>query len=75
MRKYAWLRGLSLSDHGLSYVVRDKIDGKSTKTVTVKVSYPVSCEKDIFDLLRVDYVEPSDRHSGYTMRSLHDPGQ
>jgi len=70
MRKYAWLRGLSLSDHGLNQVVRDKIDGKSSKTVTGKVTFPVTCERDIFVLLRVKYVEPMDRHSGTTATSL-----
>ncbi len=66
MRKYAWLRGLSLSDHGLNQVVRDKIDGISSKTVIGQVTFNVTCEKDIFDLLRVTYVEPMDRHSGTT---------
>jgi hypothetical protein len=46
MRKYAWLRGLSLSDHGLNQVVRDKIDGISSKTVTGKLMLTVKCHRE-----------------------------
>jgi len=70
MRKYAWLRGLSLSDHGLVHVVRDKVAGKTTKTVVGSVNFPARDERDIFDLLKIGYVEPQDRHSGYTSNML-----
>ena len=70
MRKFAWLRDLSLSDHGLNTVIRQRVNGKTVKTVTGSIQYPVRSEKDIFDLLRIEYVHPWDRHSGQTMATI-----
>jgi len=70
IRKFAWLRGLSLSDHGLVHVIRHREGGKTVKQEVGKVSYRVQSERDIFDLLRIEYVEPHDRHSGYACKVL-----
>lgn len=70
MRKFAWLHGLSLSDHGLVHVNRYKEGGKTVKQEVGKVSFRVQSERDIFELLRIEYVEPQDRHSGYAGKML-----
>jgi hypothetical protein len=51
MRKFAWLKGLSLSDHGLKHVERVKKDGKWVKVELGTVEYPAKSEKEVFELL------------------------
>jgi DNA polymerase/3'-5' exonuclease PolX len=70
MRKFAWLKGLSLSDHGLKHVERVKKDGKWVKVELGTVEYPAKSEKEVFELLHLEYVAPEDRHSGYTASML-----
>jgi DNA polymerase/3'-5' exonuclease PolX len=70
MRKFAWLRDMSLSDHGLVHVVRHKEGGKTVKQEVGKVNFQPKTERDIFDLLHIPYVEPQDRHSAFAESQL-----
>ena len=62
MRLYAKLAGYSLSDHGLCKTKRKKVGGK-WYTTTKQASLPARTEKDVFGLLGLRYVSPSDRNA------------
>jgi len=58
MRRYALTKGYSLNEHTLS-LVREK-EGTSAKQLP-PTPPPMETEKDIFDFLGLEYVEPEDR--------------
>jgi DNA polymerase beta len=56
MRTYALKNGYTINEYGIYKLKADKTKGFKMKTRT---------EKDIFDVLKLDYVEPEDRLSNY----------
>ncbi|XP_065185298.1 DNA polymerase lambda-like [Sycon ciliatum] len=57
MRCKARHMGMSLSEHAL----RTGVVRRGNDKVSEGVPLPVSCEKDVFDLLGMDYLEPHER--------------
>jgi len=56
MRTYALKNGYTINEYGIYKLKADKTKGLKIKTIT---------EKDIFDVIKQDYVEPEDRLSNY----------
>lgn len=76
LRKFAWIGGYSLSDHGLFQVIRIKeAGGKTSKHKVGTVRFPAKTEEDIFKLLHMPYVEPHDRHSNFACSLLAVEGE
>mmetsp|Transcript_8246 Transcript_8246/g.13067 ORF Transcript_8246/g.13067 Transcript_8246/m.13067 type:complete len:293 (-) Transcript_8246:84-962(-) len=66
MRAFAGRKDLTLSDHGLRRAFRI---GRNKVKLGDNVC-PARREEDIFAALHLEYVEPTERHSGYTIAHL-----
>ena len=56
MRSYANSKGYTINEYGIYKLKADKSKGLKMKTRT---------EKDIFDVLKIEYVEPQNRLPNY----------